>query len=65
MKPKLAIIGTGIAGMACGYFLHKFFDTYLYEKNKHVGGHSLTAEAIENKKGIPIDMGFMVFSSSW
>ena len=62
MKPKLAIIGTGIAGMACGYFLHKFFDTFLFEKNNHVGGHSLTAEAIENNKTIPIDMGFMVFN---
>ena len=62
MKPKLAIIGTGIAGMACGYFLHKFFDIFLFEKNNYVGGHSLTAEAIEDKKNIPIDMGFMVFN---
>ena len=62
MKPKLAIIGTGIAGMACGYFLHKFFDIFLYEKNKHIGGHSLTAEAIEDNKNVPIDMGFMVFN---
>ena len=62
MKPKLAIIGTGIAGMACGYFLHKFFDVFLFEKNNYVGGHSLTAEAIEDKKNIPIDMGFMVFN---
>jgi predicted NAD/FAD-binding protein len=62
MKPKLAIIGTGIAGMACGYFLHKFFDLFLFEKNKHIGGHSLTAEAFEDKKSVPIDMGFMVFN---
>lgn len=61
-KPKLAIIGTGIAGMTCGYFLHKYFDVFLFDKNQHIGGHSLTAEAIEDKKKIPIDMGFMVFN---
>ena len=62
MKPKLAIIGTGISGMACGHFLQKEFDVYLYEQNKHIGGHSLTAEAEESGKQIPIDMGFMVFN---
>ena len=62
MKPKLAIIGTGISGMACGYFLRKDFDIRLYEQNDHVGGHSLTADAKENGRRIPVDMGFMVFN---
>lgn len=62
MKPKLAIIGTGISGMACGYFLQNNFDIHLYEQNDHIGGHSLTAEAKEKSKKIPIDMGFMVFN---
>ena len=62
MKPKLAIIGTGISGMACGHFLRKEYDVHLYEQNKHIGGHSLTAEAEESGKQIPIDMGFMVFN---
>ena len=35
---------------------------FLFDKNQHIGGHSLTAEAIEDKKKIPIDMGFMVFN---
>ena len=62
MKPKLAIIGTGISGMACGYFLHQEYDVHLYEQNEHVGGHSLTAQAEESGRQIPIDMGFMVFN---
>ncbi|HET6990224.1 MAG TPA: NAD(P)-binding protein, partial [Bacteroidia bacterium] len=37
---KLAIIGTGIAGMGCGYFLHKDFDLTVYEQNDYVGGHT-------------------------
>ena len=47
-EPKLAIIGTGISGMACGHFLQKEYDVHLYEQNKHIGGHSLTAEAEES-----------------
>ena len=62
MKPKLAIIGTGISGLACGHFLYKDFDIHFYEQNEHIGGHSLTVDAKENKKQIPIDMGFMVFN---
>ena len=62
MKPKLAIIGTGISGMACGHFLQNDFDIHLYEQNDHIGGHSLTAEADESGRQIPIDMGFMVFN---
>ena len=57
MKPKLAIIGTGSSGMACGYFLHQEYDVHLYEQNEHVGGHSLTVQAEESGKQIPIDMG--------
>jgi len=62
MKKRLAIIGTGISGMACGYFLHKHFDVQLFEQNSHVGGHSLTIDAKEGSKDVPIDMGFMVFN---
>ena len=62
MKPKLAIIGTGISGMACGHFLQNDFDIHLFEQNDHIGGHSLTAEADESGRPIPIDMGFMVFN---
>ena len=62
MKKRLAIIGTGISGMTCGYFLHKHFDVQLFEQNSHVGGHSLTIDAEEGSRKVPIDMGFMVFN---
>ena len=62
MKERLAIIGTGISGMTSGYFLHKHFDVQLFEQNSHVGGHSLTIDAEEGSRKVPIDMGFMVFN---
>jgi predicted NAD/FAD-binding protein len=39
---KTAIIGTGIAGMGCGHFLHKLDDLTIYEQNDYVGGHTNT-----------------------
>ena len=59
---KLAIIGTGIAGMACAHFLQHKFDLTIYEKNNYVGGHTNTITVDENGKEIFIDTGFMVFN---
>jgi len=59
---KLAIIGTGIAGMGCGHLLQKKYDLTFFEKNDYVGGHTNTITADENGKIIYIDTGFMVFN---
>ncbi|MEZ5385399.1 MAG: FAD-dependent oxidoreductase [Prosthecobacter sp.] len=40
MKPRLAIVGTGIAGLGCAHFLHRRFDLTLFEANDYVGGHT-------------------------
>ncbi|PKL89601.1 MAG: NADP transhydrogenase subunit alpha [Ignavibacteriae bacterium HGW-Ignavibacteriae-2] len=59
---KLAIIGTGIAGMGAAYFLNKKYDITLYEKNNYVGGHTNTVNIKEDNKDIFVDTGFMVFN---
>lgn len=61
-KPKLAIIGTGISGLACAHFLKGDFDLTLYEKDGRIGGHSNTVEVPENGKMLPLDTGFMVYN---
>lgn len=62
MKEKLAIIGTGIAGMGAAHLLQKHYDISLFEKNKYVGGHTNTVFVNEDGVDIPIDTGFMVFN---
>lgn len=62
MKPKLAIIGTGVAGMGCAHFLRHEFDVTLFEQNAHVGGHSNTVTVSEGGRELPVDTGFMVFN---
>lgn len=59
---KLAIIGTGIAGMGAAYFLNDHFDITLFEKNDYPGGHTNTIKVDENGKDVFIDTGFMVFN---
>lgn len=57
---KLAIIGTGIAGMSCAHFLQNKFDITIFEQNNYVGGHTNTCYVPEDEKHIPIDTGFIV-----
>ena len=61
-RPKLAIVGTGISGLACAHFLRNDFDLTLFEKDNRIGGHSNTVEVPENGKLLPLDTGFMVYN---
>ncbi len=59
---RVAIIGTGIAGLGCAHFLHRRCDLALYEKNDYAGGHTNTVTVAEENRSVPIDTGFMVFN---
>jgi predicted NAD/FAD-binding protein len=59
---KTAIIGTGIAGMGCGHFLHGQDDLTFFEQNDYVGGHTNTVTVDEDGKQVFVDTGFMVFN---
>jgi len=63
-QPRLAIIGTGIAGLGCAHFLQRDYDLTLFESADYIGGHTNTVTATEPGTGrsVPIDTGFMVFN---
>lgn len=59
---RIAIIGTGIAGLGCAHFLQRKFDLTLYEKNDYSGGHTNTVSISEGTRPVTMDTGFMVFN---
>jgi len=59
---KLAIIGTGIAGMGCAHKLQHTYDITLFEKNTYIGGHTNTVAVDEEGEPVFMDTGFMVFN---
>jgi predicted NAD/FAD-binding protein len=61
---RLAIIGTGIAGLGCAHFLQRDFDITVFDQNTYPGGHSNTVMVDEPGTGrsLPVDTGFMVFN---
>ncbi len=59
---RIAIVGTGIAGLSCGYFLKNQFDITFYEKNDYPGGHTNTLRIKEGLRDCFIDSGFIVYN---
>ena len=59
---KIAVIGTGISGLAAAYLLHAQHDIAVYEKSDRAGGHSRTMTVRHGDRDIAVDTGFIVFN---
>lgn len=59
---RIAIIGTGIAGLSTARLLHRRHEITVYEKERQLGGHSRTVIVRHGDKDIPVDTGFIVFN---
>jgi uncharacterized protein len=59
---RIAIIGSGIAGLGCAWFLHRRHGITVYEADEHIGGHSNTIAVQEEEREVAIDTGFMVYN---
>lgn len=60
---KIAVIGSGIAGMGAAYLLSRQHEVVLYEKENHIGGHTHTHAVRQGNRDYQIDTGFIVFNS--
>ena len=56
---KIAVIGSGISGLAAAWLMRRHADVRVYERNAHVGGHTNT---IQVPGGPAVDTGFIVFN---
>jgi uncharacterized protein len=59
---RIAIIGTGISGLVCGYKLAAEHDLTLFEAADWVGGHTHTVDVEVHGRPYAIDTGFIVFN---
>lgn len=59
---KIAVIGSGIAGMSAAHFLSPGHEVVMFEKNKVLGGHTATVDVPAEDGIFPVDTGFIVFN---
>ncbi|MGR9036534.1 MAG: NAD(P)/FAD-dependent oxidoreductase [Gammaproteobacteria bacterium] len=59
---KMAIIGSGISGLASAYYLHKHHDITVFESNDYAGGHTHSHDIDLAGKTWVIDTGFIVYN---
>ena len=59
---RIAVIGSGISGLASAFLLQGHGDIHLFEKAARLGGHSHTVDAVFGDVLVPVDTGFIVYN---
>lgn len=59
---KIAVIGSGIAGLTSAYLLAADHDVTLFEADKRLGGHTHTIELEHDGREYALDTGFLVYN---
>lgn len=59
---KIAIIGSGIAGLTSAYLLNRKHQVSVFEASDWVGGHTHTVDVEVGGRSYAIDTGFIVFN---
>ncbi len=57
---RVAVIGSGIAGLSSAWLLAERFKVSLFEAGDYFGGHSNTVDVTFEAKTHPVDTGFLV-----
>ncbi len=59
---RIAVVGSGIAGLASAWLLSREHDLTLYERNDYFGGHTHTHDVDVGGERFAVDTGFIVFN---
>lgn len=59
---RVAIVGSGIAGLTCAHLLHRRHEVMLYEVDGRPGGHTNTVEVEVDGATHAVDTGFIVYN---
>lgn len=60
---RIAVVGTGIAGLAAAWGLRNVASLTVYEANNRLGGHSATVDVNYDGTSIAVDTGFIVYNT--
>ena len=61
-KKKIAVIGSGVAGLSAAWLLNTKHNVYLYESDTRIGGHSNSVKIKVGSSSYIVDTGFIVFN---
>jgi uncharacterized protein len=61
---KIAVVGTGIAGLSAAWMLSQRHEVTVFEQERRIGGHSNTVDVAraDGTGVVPVDTGFIVFN---
>lgn len=57
---RIAVVGSGISGLAAAYFLSRRHEVHLFEREPRLGGHTRTVIVESTKGPVALDTGFLV-----
>ena len=59
---KVAVIGSGISGLACAHYLSNQHEVWVYEAARKIGGHTATVDVKLGTRQYAVDTGFIVYN---
>ncbi len=60
-RQRIAVVGSGVAGLSCAHVLGPHHDVVLFESDPRLGGHANTVDVLDPVAGpLRIDSGFIV-----
>jgi predicted NAD/FAD-binding protein len=62
-RPRLAVIGAGISGLAAAWLLRETYEVTLFEAEPRAGGHADTQAVMLDGEEVAVDTGFIVFNN--
>lgn len=62
-RKRIAVIGSGVAGLTAAWLLARRHDVHLFERDRRLGGHTHTHRFVRPHGPVTLDTGFLVHNT--